>query len=85
MRIAAIIPVVAILSGLARTAFAQKDKVYELMSPEGVTKVSVTVGSRGLTWALSHNGQSVLEPSAVALQVAGGETPDGGNTTLKNP
>jgi Glycoside hydrolase 97/Glycosyl hydrolase family 9/Glycosyl-hydrolase 97 N-terminal/Glycosyl-hydrolase 97 C-terminal, oligomerisation/Cellulase N-terminal ig-like domain len=77
MRIAVSIAITLLLSGLTARALAQKDKVYDLASPGGATRISVTVGAAGLVWTVSHGGQAVLAPSALALQLDGGETLDG--------
>jgi hypothetical protein len=53
------------------------DKTYQLTSPGGATSLSVTTGPDGLFWSVSHHGQAVLVPSAIALQLESGEQLDG--------
>src|SRR5580698_10751098 len=62
---------------------AQKDNGYDLASPDGATMVSVTVGAGGITWSVRHDGQPVLAPSALALQLEGGEALDGRGGTVR--
>jgi alpha-glucosidase len=84
MRIAVLVAFALLLSGLTRTASAQKEKVYNVVSPGGKTKVSVAIGAAGLSWSLSHGGQEVLAPSAIALGVGlDGEILDGRSIPVK--
>jgi alpha-glucosidase len=54
-----------------------KDAVFDLTSPGGATILEVTTGSGGMQWSVSHRGQAVLAPSAIALQLQDGEMLDG--------
>lgn len=83
MRNAVSIALTVLLTGLAGRVLAQKDKVYDLASPGGATRISVTVGTGGLVWTVSHAGQAVLAPSGLALQLDGGETLDGRSGPVK--
>ena len=54
-----------------------KDPVFDLASPGGATILEVKTGSGGMQWSVSHRGQAVLAPSAIALQLQNGEMLDG--------
>ncbi len=77
MRIAASIVVSLVLFNLSGQVFAQKDKVYDLISPGGVNRISVYSANGGLSWIYYHRGKPVLAPSQLALQLQGGELLDG--------
>ncbi len=51
---------------------AQKSKTYDLKSPDGNLNVHVDAGSK-LQWSVMHKGQPVITPSAISLQLEGGE------------
>jgi alpha-glucosidase len=68
---------------LSGQLLAQKDKVYDLVSPGGATAVAVTILPGGLTWSVRHSGQLVLAPSALALNLANGDTLDGRGGPVK--
>src|SRR5579872_1732171 len=82
MRIAAF-AFAALLSGAPGLLTAQKNKVFNVVSPGGATTISVTAGAAGLTWSVGHRGQPVLAPSALAMQLESGETLDGRARPLK--
>ena len=48
--------------------FAQKEKTYELKSPDGNITVIAQVGDK-LQWSVSHKGQQIITPSAISLQL----------------
>ena len=77
MRITVAIAALLLLFCVSGQVLAQEDNAYDLASPGGATAVSVTVGAGGITWSVRHGGQPVLAPSAIALQLAGGEALDG--------
>jgi hypothetical protein len=83
MRITASIAVSLVLISLSGRVLAQKDKVYDLASPGGATTISVTLGARGMMWSVHHSGQAVLAPSALALNLEGGEALDGRTGPVK--
>ncbi len=47
-------------------------KVYQVASPDGLTKVTVDVKDR-ITWSVWHGNQEILAPSALSMTVAGKE------------
>src|SRR5436190_20384614 len=52
-------------------AISQSGKTIELKSPDG--KVSVKVEAGGdLRWSVKYNGESIIEPSVVALELQDG-------------
>src|SRR5580658_7740091 len=79
MRIAASIAVSLLLLGMSAPVLAQNNRHYELVSPGGMTTVMVDIGSDGLTWALSRNGQPVMLQSFLTMSLVGGEMLDGWN------
>ena len=83
MRITTSIALSLVLISLSGRVFAQKEKVYDLASPGGVTTVSVTLGAEGILWSVRHGGQPVLAPSALALELRGGEALDGRGGPVK--
>ena len=48
--------------------FAQKEKTYELKSPDGNIYVKVEVGNK-LQWSVLHKGQPIITQSAISLQL----------------
>ncbi|HEV3413370.1 MAG TPA: glycoside hydrolase family 97 N-terminal domain-containing protein, partial [Puia sp.] len=83
MRITASIAVSLVLFGLSGRVFAQNARVYDLTSPGGINRISVSPGSGGLLWGFYHRGQLVLAPSELALQLRGGELLDGHSLDIK--
>ena len=67
-----IIPVVAFFF-LAHSGLAQKSKTFQLPSPDKKIQVTVSVAEK-ITWSVQHEGQTMLAPSPIAMQLAGGET-----------
>lgn len=51
---------------------AQKDKTFQLQSPDGNIQLSVTAGKQ-LLWSVKQKSQSVVEPSAVSMSLQSGE------------
>ena len=52
--------------------YAQKAKVYEAKSPSGAIVVKIEAGAR-LLWSVQYDGQEIIAPSAISLQLEGGE------------
>lgn len=52
----------------ASLLFAQKEKTYELKSPDGNISVMTEVGNK-LQWSVLHKGQQIITPSAISLQL----------------
>ena len=52
------------------TAGLAQAKNYQLRSPDGQTVVTIEAGKQ-LSWAVTHNGQQVLAPSALSMTVGG--------------
>src|SRR6185312_571233 len=79
------IAVVSILLSFPATLAAQKDnsRHFDLESPGGATRITVSVGAEGLQWSVSHRGQPVLAPSALDMELADGEELDGRSVPLK--
>ncbi|HEX7585665.1 MAG TPA: glycoside hydrolase family 97 protein [Prolixibacteraceae bacterium] len=51
---------------------AQKSKVFELKSPDSKIALKIEVGAKML-WSVQHDGQQIIAPSAISLQLEGGE------------
>jgi len=83
MRITAAIAVALLLFSPSGRVLAQKDKVYDLASPGGVTTVLVSLGAPGIKWSVRHSGQAVLAPSMLALNLEGGDVLDGRTGPVK--
>src|SRR6187402_1058839 len=47
-------------------------QAYKLLSPDGKTAITVTVDT-SIKWSVAYNGDVVLQPSALALQLASGK------------
>ncbi|HEY8734002.1 MAG TPA: glycoside hydrolase family 97 N-terminal domain-containing protein, partial [Puia sp.] len=47
---------------------AQKEKTYELKSPDGNITVKVEVSNK-LQWSVQHKGQQIIVASAISLQL----------------
>jgi alpha-glucosidase len=57
---------------VAFAAIAQKQKSFELRSPDG--KITVAIGATGnLTWAITHENTRVILPSPISLSLSTGE------------
>ena len=54
------------------TLYGQKNKSLQVSSPNGVITVNIEAGNK-LEWSIKHNGQRVLAPSAIGLQLENGE------------
>jgi alpha-glucosidase len=52
--------------------FAQKSKIFEMNSPDGNISLSIEAGTK-LLWSVKHNGQQMIAPSAISIQLQGGE------------
>ncbi len=58
----------AVMAGIGLSA-----KDYTLASPDGKINVTVSVGA-DLKWSVSYDGEQILNPSAIALEVSGQKT-----------
>jgi alpha-glucosidase len=59
---------IALVSAL--TALAQKPRSYNLVSPDSRMKVVVN-SSHNLLWSATHNGEQLIIPSAISLDIEG--------------
>jgi alpha-glucosidase len=50
---------------------AQGSKTYDLKSPDGKITVHIEAAAK-LTWSLTHEGQRIVDPSQISLQLADG-------------
>lgn len=55
-------------TGFAFTSLAQKNKSFDVASPNGNVKLHVAVSSK-LQWNVQQKDQQVIEPSAISLQL----------------
>jgi alpha-glucosidase len=51
---------------------AQKSKNFEIKSPDNKIALKLEVGAKML-WSVQHDGQQIIAPSAISLQLEGGE------------
>ena len=51
---------------------AQKSKFFEIKSPDNKIALKLEVGAK-MIWSVQHEGQQVIAPSAIALQLESGE------------
>jgi alpha-glucosidase len=51
---------------------AQKNEVFEIKSLDGSITLHVETGSK-LQWSAQHKGQHIISPSAISMQLQGGE------------
>ena len=51
--------------------FAQKEKTYELKSPDGNISVKVEAGNK-LQWSVQQKGQQIIAASAISIQLEQG-------------
>ncbi len=70
------------LAALGGTAWAATGKPYVLTSPNGKTGVTVTAGD-ALVYTVTHEGETVLAPSAIGLQLQGGASVGSGDKVVK--
>jgi alpha-glucosidase len=61
---------------------AQKNNDYDLISPDGAISLHVSVGAK-FQWSVLHNGQQIITPSAISLQLEGGDVL-GDNAKIKS-
>jgi alpha-glucosidase len=59
---------ILLLPTLPALLFAQKDKTYELTSPDGNISVKVEAGGK-LQWSVQHKGQQIIAASAISLDL----------------
>src|SRR5664279_4878889 len=50
----------------------QKNKIYEIKSPGGNINLHIEAGAK-LEWSVQSDGQQVIAPSSISLQLTGGE------------
>jgi alpha-glucosidase len=60
------------LIGFTTVIAQQKQKVFSLASPNGKVALSVVVGKK-ITWAVNHQADSIIIPSAISLELESGE------------
>ncbi len=51
---------------------AQKNKAFDVKSLDGLINLHIEAGSN-ILWSVKHGGQTIIEPSPIALQLDGGE------------
>ncbi|HET6995403.1 MAG TPA: glycoside hydrolase family 97 protein [Chitinophagaceae bacterium] len=56
----------------AMSLLAQRNKVFQLSSPDNKLVITINTG-QSITWSVAHNGQTILSPSPVSLQLYTGE------------
>ncbi len=52
---------------------AQKNKSFEIKSPDNKIALKFDVGAK-MQWSVQHDGQQIIAPSAISMQLDGGET-----------
>ncbi len=57
---------------ISAKTFGQKDKSYQISSPDGKIAVKIDVGQK-LQWSVTNNSSTVIAPSAVSMQLQSGE------------
>ena len=55
-----------------QTVQSQKAKSFSLNSPDGKIAISISV-TDNIKWSVNHNGDAVILPSAIAIELQGGE------------
>ena len=60
----------------------QKNKSFEIKSPNGNITLDITTGSK-INWSVVHKGQPITYPSAISLQTGSGEVL-GANSEIKS-
>lgn len=55
---------------------------YYVTSPDGLIKIQVDAG-KVLTWSVERNGETLVEPSAIGLEIEGAKIQPGVNTRVK--
>lgn len=63
-----------LLAALACASLFAEAKSYQLLSPDGQLKVSITNDASATTFAVSHGATAVLNPSPLGMSLAGGTT-----------
>lgn len=53
------------------TIYAQKDKVFEVKSPNSAIVVKIEAGAK-LQWSVQHKGQQIIAPSIISLTLQSG-------------
>lgn len=53
--------------------WAQKSKAFEIKSPDNKISLKLEVGDK-MQWSVQHNGQQIIAPSAISMQLQDGET-----------
>jgi alpha-glucosidase len=51
---------------------AQKNKSFEIKSPDSKITLKLEVGTK-ITWSVQHEGQQIIAPSSISLQLENGE------------
>ena len=57
---------ILLLTALPVLLFAQKDKIYDLKSPDGNIHVKIEAGAK-MQWSVEHKGQEIIAPSTISL------------------
>ncbi len=65
---ALLILLLAVSSGV----YGQKNKTYQLVSPDGVNVIKIEAGEK-LQWSVTNNGTQVIAPSAISIHLQSGE------------
>jgi alpha-glucosidase len=68
-RLIFVFPLVLLLCSLH--TFGQSDKVLQIKSPDGKMNLKIEAGQK-LLWSVQHGSTSVIEPSAISLQLQDG-------------
>jgi alpha-glucosidase len=61
----------AILLFCTTTLFAQKEKTFEVKSPDGAISIKVTAGAK-LEWSVQHQGKQIIASSSIAMILGDG-------------
>jgi len=64
--------ILIVLSLIPAIIFGQKNNSYELKSPDGAVGLLVEAGAK-LQWSVQHKGEQIIAPSAISLQLEGGD------------
>jgi alpha-glucosidase len=70
MRMKAILATAVLFT--SAVSFSQKNKAYQLKSPDGKINVTIDPGSQ-LTWAVTHENTNVITPSVISMTLQGVE------------
>lgn len=71
MKIKQIVLIIVFLMSFT-TLIAQKSKSFEIKSPDSKIVLKLEVGAK-IRWSVKQDGQQIIDPSAMSLQLEGGE------------